>query len=224
MARSRTRTKAASGADLVKVLRERISLHEIPPGSKLLESQLAADFGVSRTVVREAFTELELRGLIERVPNRGAIVSRLALEQVYEIYDAREALEGMCIRLAAQKAKPESWQDLVDVYRPGGPMEKFLESGDVEAFFANYEKVRRRIIEAAQNEVIAGMLDSILEKSRVIMRRVQILPGRAARGLREHRAFLKALRAGNAEEAERLRRENIRSAIKDLRRYQHFVI
>ncbi|MEI6722946.1 MAG: hypothetical protein WCO67_19455, partial [Betaproteobacteria bacterium] len=68
------------------------------------------------------------------------------------------------------------------------------------------------------------VLDSILEKTRVMMRRVQILPGRAARGLREQRAFLAAMRAGNADEAERLRRENIRSAIRDLRRYQSFVI
>jgi len=57
-----------------------------------------------------------------------------------------------------------------------------------------------------------------------MMRRVQILPGRAARGLSEQRAFLAAMRAGNADEAERLRRENIRSAIRDLRRYQSFVI
>jgi len=130
----------------------------------------------------------------------------------------------MCVRLATQKAPPESWQDLVDLFAEGGQMEKYLEQGEVELFFENYEKLRRRIIEAARNPVIAEMLDSILEKTRVMMRRVQILPGRAARGLSEQRAFLAAMRAGNADEAERLRRENIRSAIRDLRRYQSFVI
>ncbi|MEI6724086.1 MAG: GntR family transcriptional regulator, partial [Betaproteobacteria bacterium] len=107
MSKARAKKKAVSGSpDIVQALRQRISLHEIPPGSSLLESQLASEFGVSRTRVREALCELELRGLIERVPNRGAVVARLDLTQIFEIYDARDALEGMCVRLATQKAPP----------------------------------------------------------------------------------------------------------------------
>ncbi len=169
-------------------------------------------------------TELELRGLIKRIPNRGAEVARLDLTQVFEIYDAREALEGMAVRLATEKAPPETWQEWVDLLREGGPMEKLLEKGDVEGYFLVYERMRRRIIEAAENPVLAGMLDSILEKTRVIMRRVQILPGRAAAGLAEHRAFIIAMRAGDAERAEQLRRANIRSAIATLKRYQNFIL
>ena len=210
--------------DILEALRERIASHAIPPGAKLHEAQLAQEFGVSRTRVREALTALELRGLIKRIPNRGAEVCRLDLTQVFEIYDAREALEGMCVRLATEKAPPESWQEWVDLLREGGPMEQAIEAGDVETYFATYDRMRRRIIEASENPVLAGMLDSILEKTRVIMRRVQILPGRAARGLKEHRAFVQAMRAGNAEEAERLRRENLRSAVRDLKRYQSFIL
>jgi DNA-binding GntR family transcriptional regulator len=210
--------------DVVAALREGISSHSIPPGSKLMEAPLAKEFGVSRARVREALAELELRGLIKRIPNRGAEVSRLDLTQVFEIYDAREALEGMCVRLATQKAPPESWQEWVDLLREGGPLEKCLEQGDLETYFKNYDRLRRRIIEAAENPVLAAMLDSILEKTRVIMRRVQILPGRAARGLQEHRAFVNAMRAGDAEEAERLRRENLRSATRDLKRFQNFIL
>lgn len=210
--------------DIVAAMRERISSHAIPPGSKISEAHLAEEFGVSRTRVREALTELEFRGLINRIPNRGVEVTRLDLTQVYEIYDAREALEGMAVRLATQKAPPETWQEWVDLLREGGPMEKLLEKGDVEGYFLVYERMRRRIIEAAENPVLAGMLDSILEKTRVIMRRVQILPGRAAAGLAEHRAFITAMRAGDAERAEQLRRANIRSAIATLRRYQNFIL
>lgn len=214
----------ASRSSIVRTLRERISLHQLAPGAKLLERQLAEEFGVSRTLVREALRELEVRGLIARIPNKGAMVSRIDLTQVFEIYEAREALEGMCARLATQNMPPESWQDFVDLYAEDGPMELHLAQGNLEAFFDNYERMRRRIIDAARNPVIADMLDSILEKSRVIMRRVHVLPDRAANGLREHRAFLAAMRAGDAEEAERLRRENIRSGIRDLKRYQHFII
>lgn len=210
--------------DIVQALRARISSHAIAPGAKLQEAVLAKEFGVSRTRVREALTELEFRGLIKRIPNRGAEVARLDLTQVFEIYDAREALEGMAVRLATEKAPPETWQEWVELLREGGPMQKLLDKGDVEGYFVVYERMRRRIIDAAENPVLAGMLDSILEKTRVIMRRVQILPGRAAAGLAEHRAFITAMRAGDAERAEQLRRANIRSAIATLKRYQNFIL
>lgn len=210
--------------DIVQALRERISSHTIAPGAKLQEAVLAKEFGVSRTRVREALTELEFRGLIKRIPNRGAEVARLDLTQVFEIYDAREALEGMAVRLATEKAPPETWQEWVELLREGGPMQKLLDKGDVEGYFVVYERMRRRIIDAAENPVLAGMLDSILEKTRVIMRRVQILPGRAAAGLAEHRAFMTAMRAGDAERAEQLRRANIRSAIETLKRYRNFIL
>jgi DNA-binding GntR family transcriptional regulator len=214
----------ATGGDIVRELREKIAGHVIPPGAKLLETQLAKEFGVSRTRVREALTELELRGLIERIPNRGAVVCMLDLTQVFEIYDVREALEGLAVRLATKKAPPEIWQEWVDQLREGGPLEKCVENGQVEEYFLAYDRLRRRIIDASENPVLAGMLDSILEKSRVIMRRVQILPGRAAKGLKEHRAFVDAMRAGDAERAEQLRRENIRSAVADVRRFKIYIL
>lgn len=211
-------------ADVATALRVGITSHAIPPGSKLQEAKLAKEFGVSRTRVREALLELELRGLITRIPNRGAQVRRLELSQVFEIYDAREALEGMCVRLATQKTPPERWQEWVDMLREEGPMEKMLEAGDLDGYFLNYERLHRHIIDAADNPVLAAMLDSILEKTRVIMQRVQILPGRAAAGLAEHRACVTAMRAGDADKAEQLRRANIRSAIAALKRLRSFVV
>jgi DNA-binding GntR family transcriptional regulator len=103
-------------------------------------------------------------------------------------------------------------------------MQKVVDAGEIEAYFSHYEKLRGDIIAAAGNSVLAGMLDGIMEKTRVIVRRVQILPGRMAMALLEHRATVGAMRAGDAEEAERLRRVNIRSAVNTLKRFQHFVI
>ncbi len=210
--------------DIVQVIRERIADHLIPPGAKLVESELADEFGVSRTRVREVLTELELRGLIRREPNRGAIVTRLELSEIFAIYEVREALEGVAVRLATLATPPESWQHWVDQLAPGGPMQHFIDEGEIEAYFAQYERLRADIIAAAGNPVLTGMLDGILEKTRVIVRRVQILPGRAALALVEHRAVVAAMRAGDAEQAERLRRDNIRSAIGTLKRFKQFVI
>lgn len=217
-------TTETAEQDIVQVIRERIANHLIPPGAKLIESEMADEFGISRTRVREVLTELELRGLIRREPNRGAVVARLDLPEIFAIYDVREALEGMAVRLATLNAPPESWEYWLEQFREGGPMQQHVDRGEIEAYFKQYDKLRGDIIAAAGNPVLSSMLDGILEKTRVIMRRVQILPGRVAQALQEHRAVLTAMRAGDAEEAERLRRENIRSAIATLKRFQSYII
>jgi len=113
---------------------------------------------------------------------------------------------------------------MVELYAPNGPMENYVKDKNIEAFFDLYSGLRQRMIEAANNPVLTNMLDGILEKSKVIMRRVMILPGRAEQALVEHRAIIQALRQGDAERAEQLRRENIRSAVEHLKRYQTWVL
>ncbi|TRZ67202.1 MAG: GntR family transcriptional regulator [Rhodocyclaceae bacterium] len=210
------------GLDLLRMLRERIARQEVAPGAKLGENELSKEFCVPRAIVREAFCALEQRGLIERIPNRGAVVVRLDLSQVFHIYDTREVLEGLCARLATQNVPAESWQDLVEMFE--GPMQDHVAQGDYEAFLAGYGIFRRRLLEAAANPELLNMLDTIYEKTQAVIRRVMILPGRAEIGLNEHRAVLAAMRRGDADEAERLRRLNMRSAKDCLKRYQNFVL
>lgn len=214
--------RADGAAALLPALRARIARHELPPGSKLLENELSREFGVSRAKVRDAFGALEQRGLIQRIPNRGAVVARLDLSQVFEIYDVREMLEGLCVRLAVQRSRPQSWQSLVRLF--GKPMEAIVRRGKFEEYIANLELLRGRTVEAAGSAVLADMLDSINDKTREIQRRIIILPGRAAEGLKQHRAVLAAMRKGDALEAERLRRANIHSSREYLERFQGFVL
>jgi DNA-binding GntR family transcriptional regulator len=217
-------TELSEQHDIVHVMRERIANQLIAPGAKLVESEMADEFGVSRTRVREVLTELELRGLVQREPNRGAVVARLDLAEVFAIYDVREALEGMAVRLATINSPPEAWQHWADQLRSDGPMQAYVDQGEIEAYFAQYQRLRSDIITAAGNPVLQGMLDGILDKTRVIMRRVHILPGRVSLAIAEHRAMVDAMRAGDPEEAERLRRENIRSAVATVRRFQQFIL
>jgi len=214
--------RTPGAAQLLPALRERIARHDLRPGSKLLENELSREFGVSRAKVRDAFGALEQRGLIQRIPNRGAVVTRLDLSQVFHIYDVREVLEGLCVRLAVQHAEPQSWQDLVRLF--GRPMQILVSEGRFEDYIANLHQLRSRIIEAADNGVLADMLDSINDKTREIQRRIIILPGRAVEGLKQHRAVLAAMRRGAALDAEQLRRANIRSSRDYLERFQSFVL
>lgn len=220
--RAAARKDASVAPDLLQVLRARIGTQEIPPGAKLGENDLAEEFGVPRTRVREVLAALEQRGLVERIPNRGAVVTRLDLSQVFQIYDVREVLEGLCVRLATQNVPPTSWQDLLDQFK--GPMGELIKREDLDQYIAGYETFRRRIVMAANNPLLAEMLDTIFEKTQVLIRRIIILPGRAEVGRREHIAVLEAMRRGDADEAERLRRANMRSARAYLERYQKYVL
>ena len=209
-------------ADVLEVLASRIASHDIAPGSRLREHELAEEFGVPRTRIREALSALDERGLIDRVPNRGAVVARFDVAQLSLIYDVREVLEGLCARRATENAAPGTWDDLIDFF--DDQMQTFVDNGDLESFVAGYERFRVRTIEVAANPVLAGLLDSIYEKTQVAIRRIVILPGRPEKGLAEHRAVLAAMAAGDGPAAERLRRKNMRSAKEHLLRYQTFVL
>lgn len=214
---------ARGGADIVfETLRERIASHSLPPGSKLREGELASEFGVSRTRVREIFGALEQRGLIERIPNRGAVVSRLELKQASDLYDVREYLEALCVRRASEKAPDGAWDDLLEKI---GTLAADDDSEiEFEVYLAYLEELRNRLVQYADNPLLSHMLDLIYDKSQVIARRVIVLPGRSALALRLHRELLQALKHRNGEEAERLRREILCSARKMLEKYKRFVL
>jgi DNA-binding GntR family transcriptional regulator len=220
-ARSPTRTMQ-SAAEVFQVLRLRIVQQHIAPGAKLNETDLAEEFGVSRARVRDALGALEQRGLVERIPNRGAVVMRLDLSQVFHIYEIREVLEGLAARLATQNTPHEAWKEDLESFE--GPLKELIDRGDLQEYIEHYERLRRRIIEAARNAVLAEMLDTIFERTQVLIRRIIILPGRAEVGRKQHVAMLQAMCRGQAEEAENIRRNGLRSARLALEKYQRFIL
>ena len=82
-------------------LRQEIVSAKLPPGYLLREAELAARFGVSKTPLREAFVRLEKDGFVEIAPYRSAVVGGYSRQDLREIYEVRELLEGLCAREAA---------------------------------------------------------------------------------------------------------------------------
>lgn len=94
--------RSASAVErVVKTLFSGLMSRRFAPGQRLVEADLTAEFGVSRGTLREAFRRLAADGLIEIVPNRGAIVRRLSSKDVLELFEIRRQLEGLSARLAA---------------------------------------------------------------------------------------------------------------------------
>lgn len=209
-------------ADVLAVLRDRIASQDLAPGSKLREYELAEEFDVSRARIREIFTTLEQRGLIERIPNRGAVVMRLEPQQVFEIYDLREVLEGLAVRRATENTPLGSWGKTLERFGPKA--ETMIRAGDLEAYAELISSFRSEIIDHCDSPLLKSMLDSLFERTGFLVRRLILVPGRALEGLQEHRGVLIAMNEGRAEEAERLKRANIRNARECFRRYQKMVL
>ena len=215
------KTKAASAGEVMNELRARISRQDLQPGQRIQEVQVATEFGVSRTRVRDALGMLEQRGLIERIPNRGAVVARLEPKEVFEIFDVREVLEGLAVRLATLNAPAGTWDDLIETLGPA--MAEKIEAGDIESYLEALDELRERTLLWADSAHISNFMGLVLDKARVIARRVTLLPGRAKEGRELHHRMLLHMAAGEAAEAERCKRQIVQTARTCLERYQNLV-
>ena len=100
-------------------LRRRIADGRLQPGSKMVERELAEEFGVSRVPVREALRTLETEGFVQVVPRKGVVVRHLSRRDVEELFDVREALEFLATRLATEKATNEELAALRHILAEG---------------------------------------------------------------------------------------------------------
>ncbi|MEI2417679.1 GntR family transcriptional regulator [Orrella sp. JC864] len=208
--------------DIVAILRTRIVNHDTPPGAKLSEATLTEEFGVSRPRIREAFGVLEDRGLIERIPNRGAVVTRLSEEEIYALFEVREVLEALAVRLATERGEPADWRELAERFE--GPARQALEQGDLDFYVECVTAFREKTLAASRNPLLVAQMEGIYDRTKVLIRRLMLVPGRAAKGLQQHQEILKAMCAGDAELAERLKRANIRDSRNSFQHYRKYVL
>jgi len=217
-----TEAQRSELAGVIEALRRQIATGRLKPGTRLQEVALAEELGVSRVRIRDALLALQQRGLVEREKNRSAVVTRLDLKRIFEILELRETLEGLCVRLATEKRPPETWQPLVELFE--GPMVRYAEEKNFEAYLAEVEKFRADCTEAADNATLKEMLTMLRDRTRLVVDRTTMLPGRIEQGVKELQEVVRAMRRGDAAEAERLRRANIRSQRAFVERYESFLL
>ncbi|WP_444931256.1 GntR family transcriptional regulator [Microbulbifer sp. SSSA002] len=197
---------------LFLTLRAEIVEGQIASGSKISEPELARRFNASRGSLREAVMRLESLGLLERRVNVGARVVELTERGLLELYEVREALEGMACRLAAEQRSEEDLIELRQMLYHHEQQEElqagkayFQPEGDFDFHF--------RIVQASKNDLLIDTLCNRLYY-RVRMYRYQLgmASPRAQRALREHNHIIEAIEAGDGELAELLMRRHIRAS------------
>lgn len=154
---------------LAASIRARVLTGEIPVGSRLRQERLAAEFGVSRTPIREALRKLQADGIVELQPNRGAIVRGATAREIREAYEVRAELEGLAAELATTRIDDVQLQELHAAQRLfGSSIAKLVAMGVAESGDdANGEWMRandlfhRVIQEAAGNDRLARIVQDL---------------------------------------------------------------
>jgi DNA-binding GntR family transcriptional regulator len=106
----------------------------------------------------------------------------------------------------------------------GEPFEKIVRDLDFEKYLDLISHFRDRMVEAAQNEELSKLINSLYAKIRIVQRRIVILPGRIQEAIEEHRRVLAAIMEGDPEKAEKMKKENLQHAREWLQKYKAWVL
>lgn len=194
-------------------LEEEILSGELPRGKSLGEIALAKRLGVSRTPIRVALHRLWEDGLVEIQPNKGATVLGINVNDLIDIYKIRERLEGLASSLAAVRISDEGLERLSSLVETA---ERDIEKNDTE-HIKDMDTVFHSIIyEASGSRFLSRTLSELHKKIKAYRKRSLGVPGRVEKSAREHREIFEAIKAGNAEEADRLTSLHVQRALKNM--------
>lgn len=181
---------------LKETLEERIVTGGYPPGTRLDETELANEFSVSRTPVREALIQLSSAGLVEIRPRRGAIVAEASPKRIYEMFEVMAALEAMSVRLAARR---HTEADMRVIQAAQAACEKAFQASDVDAYYYENERFHMAIYAASHNGFLCEET-SAMHRRLGAYRRLQLRSrGRLGSSRDEHLGIIEAILAGDGD-------------------------
>ncbi|HJV66760.1 MAG TPA: GntR family transcriptional regulator [Geomonas sp.] len=191
---------------LLEIIEERIATGVYPPGMRLDETELASEFEVSRTPIREALLQLAFSGLVDTRPRRGAVVAEITTQRLLEMYEVAAELEGMCGRLAARRISSEQLSELLLAHQACNVARDI---GDPDDYFRRNEDFHKVIYAASHNGFLIEQA-TILYRRLSVYRRLQLrVRDRLRNSFSEHAAIVEAIQAADGERAAELLRKHI---------------
>ena len=194
--------------EVAERLRQRIFAHELPPGTWVDEQALAADYGISRTPLREALKVLASEGLVTLKPRRGCYVTEISERDLDEIFTVMALLEGQC---AADTARKASETDLIHLRSVHDELERAADTNDIDGFFEANQAFHQEVQHIADNRWLTQAITDLRKVIKLSRHHSLFSDGRLKQSLAEHRAILDALAHRDVARSERLMREHISS-------------
>ncbi|MCX8128943.1 MAG: GntR family transcriptional regulator [Clostridia bacterium] len=192
---------------IFNTLREAIIVGELKPGERLMEVQLAEKMGVSRTPVREAIRKLELEGLVNMVPRKGAQVADLSVKDIMDVLEVRATLDGLATALSAQRITEEELKELKHVNMQ---FVNYMEKDNLQGTIKKDVEFHDIIYRSSRNDKliqIASNLREQIHRFRVIYLKDYSSPKDI---IKEHTDIIEAISAKNNEIAETVAQKHIR--------------
>ena len=194
-------------------LEESILMGEYARGEALTEMSLSKKLEVSRTPIRSALRRLSEDGLVEIVPNRGAIVVGVSDDDLVDTYKIRMKLEGLASAMATKRMDDKSKALLEETVELS---EFYLGKGDVDKLKELDTEFHLIIYKASGNRTLSKILTELHKNIRSYRRIALTVPGRLAKSIEEHRDILTAIKSGDAEKAEKLTSLHIERAMENM--------
>ena len=195
-----TIARTALFEEVAERLRVRIFSHELPPGSWIDEQALTAEYGISRTPLREALKVLASEGLVTLRPGRGCQVTELGEKDLDELFPILALLEGRCAYEATARAD-ESQREAIRALH--NKLEALFVAEDIAGFFEVNQRFHLLVQEIAGNR----WLTQIIQDSRKVLKLTRFhslfAEGRLEESLDEHRQLVDAILARDPERAQR---------------------
>lgn len=182
-------------------------------GDSLTENSLATKLGASRTPIRGALHKLAEEGLIELVPNKGAMVIGVTAEDLIDIYTIRMRLEGLASAEAAKKISEEDKKTLLDAVELS---EFYIGKKDAERLKELDSQFHNTIYKASGNRLLDKTLSELHRSIRGYRKLSLTVKDRLSASVTEHRAIYEAIAAGDAEAADRLTSGHVAAALENL--------
>lgn len=194
-------------------IREDILSGKYKEHEELKEVAIGEELGVSRTPVREAFRQLELEGLIQIIPNRGAYVTGITVKDVKDIYMIRSLLEGLCARWATENITEEQLEEMEEnVYLA----EFHASKGHLEQIAELDNRFHDIMYEACNSKMLQHSLRDYHEYVLRVRKKTLSDANRGEASNHEHRLIMEAIKAKDAARAEELANRHMINAYENM--------
>lgn len=194
-------------------IREDILNGDYKNGDELREIAIGEELGVSRTPVREAFRQLELEGLIQIIPNKGAYVTGITIKDVKDIYMLRSKLEGLAARWAIDHITKEQLEEMEEnIYIS----EFHSAKGHSDQIAELDNRFHELLYDACGSKMLANQLREYHEYVLRVRRKTLAATGRGMASTGEHKKIMEAIKAKDYDLAEATANEHIVNAYKNM--------
>jgi DNA-binding GntR family transcriptional regulator len=187
-------------------IEEKIATGKLLPGQHLDETELASEFGASRTPIREALIQLASNGLVQIRPRRGAVVAMVSPHEIVEMFEVMAELEAMCARLAARRMSAAEHAKLLEAHQA---CSSAYEAHDPDEYYYRNEVFHHTIFAGSHNHFLAEQAGALSRRLRPYRRLQLRVRDRMQHSFAEHDAVVKAIIEGDGQKAADLLRGHV---------------